>query len=99
MRIAVAYDCLFPWSTGGGERQYRVFAEEFAAAGHEVTYLTRNQWDGPPPRVNGLTVRIVSDDRELYDATGTRTAGPRSGSPAGSSCTCFATGTRTTPCW
>lgn len=76
MRIAVAYDCLFPWSTGGGERQYRVFAEEFAAAGHEVTYLTRNQWDGPPPRVDGLTVRVVSDDRELYDATGTRTTGP-----------------------
>ena len=76
MRIAVAYDCLFPWSTGGGERQYRVFAEEFAAAGHEVTYLTRNQWDGPPPAVDGLTVRVVSDDRELYDATGTRTTGP-----------------------
>ena len=76
MRIAVAYDCLFPWSTGGGERQYRVFAEEFAAAGHEVTYLTRNQWDGPPPGIDGLTVRIVSGDRELYDATGTRTTGP-----------------------
>ena len=76
MRIAVAYDCLFPWSTGGGERQYRVFSEEFAAAGHEVTYLTRKQWDGPPPGVDGLTVRVVSDDRELYDPTGTRTTGP-----------------------
>ena len=41
MHIAVAYDCLFPFSKGGGEKQYRVFAEEFAAAGHQVTYLTR----------------------------------------------------------
>ena len=55
MRIAVAYDCLFPWSKGGGERLYRTFAEEFAAGGHEVTYLTRRQWDGEPPQVEGMT--------------------------------------------
>jgi len=30
--VAVAYDCLFPYSTGGGERQYRAFADELAAA-------------------------------------------------------------------
>lgn len=76
MRIAVAYDCLFPWSTGGGERQYRVFAEEFAAAGDQVTYLTRRQWDGDPPAVDGVTVRVVSQDRELYDEAGVRTLGP-----------------------
>lgn len=76
MRIAIAFDCLFPWSTGGGERLYRVFAEEFAAAGHEVTYLTRRQWDGDPPVVDGFAVEVVSTDRDLYDATGARTLGP-----------------------
>jgi glycosyltransferase involved in cell wall biosynthesis len=76
VRIAVAYDCLFPWSTGGGERLYRVFAEEFAAAGHQVTYLTRQQWDGDPPTIDGVDVRVVSTDRELYDAGGARTLGP-----------------------
>ena len=75
MRIAVAYDCLFPFSTGGGERLYRVFAEEFAAAGHQVTYLTRQQWDGPAPEVDGFRVVVVNTDRELYDASGARTPG------------------------
>ena len=76
MRIAVAFDCLFPWSKGGGERQYRTFAEEFAAAGHEVTYLTRQQWDGDPPEVDGMTVKVISHDRELYDENGVRQLGP-----------------------
>ncbi|WP_158850663.1 glycosyltransferase family 4 protein [Saccharothrix deserti] len=75
MRIAIAYDCLFPWSKGGGERQYRRFAEEFAAAGHEVTYLTRVQWDEEPV-VEGITVKAVSNDRNLYDGNGVRTIGP-----------------------
>ena len=76
MRIAVAYDCLFPFSKGGGERQYRVFAEEFAAAGHQVTYLTRKQWDSAAPQVDGLDIEVISTERELYDAQGNRKLGP-----------------------
>ncbi|WP_158850677.1 glycosyltransferase family 4 protein [Saccharothrix deserti] len=76
MRIAIAYDCLFPWSKGGGERLYRRFAEEFVAAGHEVTYLTRLQWDDNAPAIDGVRVEVVSTDRELYDANGARTLGP-----------------------
>jgi glycosyltransferase involved in cell wall biosynthesis len=76
VRIAVAFDCLFPWSKGGGERQYRSFAEDFAAAGHEVTYLTRRQWDGDPPVIDGLRVEVISEDRELYDGNGVRQLGP-----------------------
>jgi glycosyltransferase involved in cell wall biosynthesis len=75
VRIAIAYDSLFPWSKGGGERQYRRFAEEFVAAGHEVTYLTRLQWD-EPPAIEGIEVVAVSTDRDLYDANGVRTLGP-----------------------
>jgi glycosyltransferase involved in cell wall biosynthesis len=76
LHIAVAYDCLFPYSTGGGERQYRAFAETFAAAGHRVTYLTRQQWDGAPPVADGFGIEVVSTDRDLYDAAGARTPGP-----------------------
>jgi glycosyltransferase involved in cell wall biosynthesis len=76
LRIAVAFDCLFPWTTGGGERQYRAFAEEFARAGHHVTYLTRQQWDGEPPTIEGLDIEVVSTDRELYTEHGRRTLGP-----------------------
>ena len=72
MRIAVAFDCFYPASTGGGERQYRLFAETFAAAGWEVDYLTRRQWDGPAPQVPGVEVVAVSGPTRLYDAQGTR---------------------------
>lgn len=76
MRIAVVYDCLYPFSTGGGELQYRTFAEEFAAAGHQVTYVTRQQWDGAPPAVDAFDIAVISTDREIYDETGTRTLPP-----------------------
>lgn len=77
MRIAVAYDCLFPWSTGGGERQYRGFAEQFVAEGHQVTYLTRRQWaDGDEPDLPGVQVVPISGPSELYDDQGRRRLPP-----------------------
>lgn len=77
MRIAIAYDCVFPWSKGGGERQYRRFAEVFAAQGHDVTYLTRRFWaDDESPAIDGVRIVEVSVDSELYDANGARTLGP-----------------------
>jgi glycosyltransferase involved in cell wall biosynthesis len=45
MRICLVYDCLFPYTVGGAERWYRNLAERLAADGHEVTYLTRRQWE------------------------------------------------------
>ena len=45
MRILVVYDCLFPYTVGGGERWLRSVAERLSAEGHEVTYLTLRQWD------------------------------------------------------
>jgi glycosyltransferase involved in cell wall biosynthesis len=77
VRIAVAYDCLFPWTKGGGEKQYRTFAEEFVAAGHEVTYLTRQQWDdGETPEIDGIAIEAISRDRALYDEHGVRLLAP-----------------------
>jgi glycosyltransferase involved in cell wall biosynthesis len=72
VRIAVAFDCLFPVTTGGGERQYRAFAEAYAAAGHQVDYLTRRQWDDEAPVVPGVRVRAVSGPSDLYDEDGNR---------------------------
>ncbi|WP_377323329.1 glycosyltransferase family 4 protein [Pimelobacter simplex] len=79
MRIAIAYDCLYPWTLGGGERQYRAFAEELASRGHTVTYLTRRQWDGPAPRIDGVEVVAVAGPAELYDDAGARRLGPALG--------------------
>jgi glycosyltransferase involved in cell wall biosynthesis len=73
MRICLVYDCLFPYTVGGGERWYRNLAERLAGAGHEVTYLTLRQW----PRdergeVPGVRVVPVGPRMKLYGPGGQR---------------------------
>jgi glycosyltransferase involved in cell wall biosynthesis len=70
-RIAIAYDCMFPYTVGGGERWYRRLAEGLSEAGAQVTYLTRRQWD-EAPEVPGFRVVAVSGATELYDHLGKR---------------------------
>lgn len=77
MRICIVYDCLYPWTVGGGEHWYRNLAAEFASDGHDVTYLTRLQWDpADPPRIEGVRVLAVSPREPLYGADGNRRTGP-----------------------
>jgi len=73
MRIAVVYDCLYPHTIGGAERWYRGVAERLARR-HEVTYVTRRQWDAgeAPDAPPGVTVVAVSAGRELYADSGRR---------------------------
>jgi len=70
-RIAIAYDCLFPISTGGGERLYRGYAERLVRGGEDVEYLTARQWVDPlAPEAFGVvpvTARLT-----LYDGSGVR---------------------------
>ncbi len=74
MRICIVYDCLYPYTIGGGERWYRNLAEHLAEAGHEVTYVTLRQW----PRGERLDlderVRVVTAGPRmtLYTAGGRR---------------------------
>ncbi|WP_431795799.1 glycosyltransferase family 4 protein [Microbacterium enclense] len=70
--VAVAYDCLFPYSTGGGERQYRAFADEIGARGIDVDYLTAVQWDGAVPPEERFRIVPVSGRLSLYSADGVR---------------------------
>lgn len=74
MRICIVYDCLFPYTIGGGERWYRNLAERLAAEGHEVTYLTLRQWERGE-RINlDERVRVVTAGPRmaLYTASGRR---------------------------
>ncbi len=62
---------------GGAERWLRSLSEELARAGHDVTYVTRRQWDATdPPRLPGVRVVAVSPREELYDAAGRRRTAP-----------------------
>jgi glycosyltransferase involved in cell wall biosynthesis len=77
VRICVVYDCLFPYTVGGGERWYRSLAERLASEGHEVTYLTLRQWPrGERPRVDRVRVRAVGPRMRLYTAGGRRRIAP-----------------------
>jgi glycosyltransferase involved in cell wall biosynthesis len=77
MRICILYDCLYPWTVGGAERWYRNLAAELVADGHEVTYLTRLQWDASDaPAIEGVEVIAVSPREPLYGDDGNRRVGP-----------------------
>ena len=69
IRVAIAYDCLFPHDTGGGERVYRRMAELFAERGHAVDYVTRRGRDAG----SEATFRVVGVwSGEIADPAGTR---------------------------
>ena len=77
MHVCLVYDCLFPYTVGGAERWYRALADELVAGGHQVTYLTRKQWDDEdPPRIDGVEVIAVSRRDELYTEGGRRRIRP-----------------------
>ena len=76
MHICLVYDCLYPYTVGGGERWYRALAERLAREGHEVTYLTLRQWDdGDEPVSPGVRVVAVGPRLDLY-VGGRRRIGP-----------------------
>jgi glycosyltransferase involved in cell wall biosynthesis len=75
MRVCLVYDCLYPYTVGGAERWYRNLAERLASEGHDVTYLTRRQWDGEAD-VAGVRVVAVSPRAELYGSDGKRRLAP-----------------------
>lgn len=77
MHICLVYDCLFPWTVGGAERWYRNLAERLASEGHQVTYLTRLQWQPDQrPQIAGVEVIAVSGAGPLYGRDGNRLIGP-----------------------
>jgi glycosyltransferase involved in cell wall biosynthesis len=74
MRVCVIYDCLFPYTIGGGERWFRNLAERMAAEGHEVTYLTLRQWKRGEQIDLDARVRVVTagPPMALYTSGGRR---------------------------
>lgn len=77
MRVCLVYDCLYPFTIGGAERWYRNLAEGLVASGHEVTFLTRRQWErGSEPVIEGVRVVAVSPRMSLYRRGRRRTLPP-----------------------
>jgi len=73
LRVAIVYDCLYPWTVGGAERWYRGLAEHLARDGYRVTYLTMRQWKrSEPPNIPGVSVVAVAPRMRLYTKSGRR---------------------------
>jgi glycosyltransferase involved in cell wall biosynthesis len=67
VKIALLYDCLYPYNVGGAERWYRALAERLANERHEVTYITLHQWPrGTEPDLPGVRVVSVGPRLSLY---------------------------------
>jgi glycosyltransferase involved in cell wall biosynthesis len=67
VKIALLYDCLYPYSVGGAERWYRSLASRLAQGDHEVTYITMRQWPrGSEPDLPGVRVVSVGPGMPLY---------------------------------
>lgn len=75
MKVAILYDCIFPYTVGGGERWYVNVAERLSEH-HEVTYVTLHQWDAGVTPEAPFDVVAVGPKMELYTEDGRRKIGP-----------------------
>ena len=69
--MAVVYDCLYPATIGGAERWLARLAEALAAD-HEVTYITRRQWNDGDQPLPGVECVAVSPGGALHRPDGSR---------------------------
>jgi glycosyltransferase involved in cell wall biosynthesis len=77
VKVAIAYDCLYPFTIGGAEKYYRGLAERLARR-HSVSFLTRRQWtDAASPRIAAnVEVIPVCGPSALYGENGRRRIEP-----------------------
>jgi Glycosyltransferase Family 4 len=73
LRIALPYDALWPFVTGGAERRVHEIATRLARR-HDVMLVSWRWWDGPPVmrRDDGVRLVGVGPAQQLYGADGKR---------------------------
>jgi glycosyltransferase involved in cell wall biosynthesis len=71
MRIALVYDCVYPATVGGAERWLRRLAEALRED-HDVTYVTRRQWQRGQEPIPGVAFVVAAPGTELYARNGRR---------------------------
>lgn len=67
MNICFVSNVCYPFVTGGAEKRIYEIGTRLADEGHDVTLYARHFWDGPEVmEYEGMTLRAVSTERELY---------------------------------
>ena len=73
MKIAFVYDCVYPFSYGGGEKRHWELARELVRRGHPVSILGQKWWSGPDTLIrDGVTLVGVAPNRPLFTPSGRR---------------------------
>ena len=72
-RLAILYDCPFPFIQGGGQRRLFEIAQYHLAHDWEVEWYALKFWEGPDKiRHEGIIYNSVGKWTELYDSAGKR---------------------------
>jgi glycosyltransferase involved in cell wall biosynthesis len=72
-RIAILYDCPFPYVQGGGQRRLFEIAQYLLQRGWEVEWFALRFWEGPKTiQYKGITFTAVGKSMELYGPGGKR---------------------------
>jgi glycosyltransferase involved in cell wall biosynthesis len=67
MDICFVSNVVYPFVTGGAEKRIHEIGSRLADQGHDITIYGRHFWDGPKETTyEGMTLRAVSPERELY---------------------------------
>ncbi|MDQ4035873.1 MAG: glycosyltransferase family 1 protein, partial [Chloroflexota bacterium] len=73
MRLALVYDAIYPWVTGGAERRFAELGRRLATR-HDVHLVGWQWWDGPARiRRDGMTLHGLGRGPALYGDDGKRT--------------------------
>jgi glycosyltransferase involved in cell wall biosynthesis len=74
MRIALVYDAIYPYVSGGAERRYFELGGRLARRGHDVHFVGWQYWPGAATRFeNGCWLHGAGAPPPLHDAGGRRT--------------------------
>src|SRR3989304_4053497 len=72
-RIALVYDCIYPYTKGGGEKRYYEIAKRLAIKGHEVHLYGMKFWEGQDVlQKEGLYLHGICPPKPLYTKDGRR---------------------------
>ncbi|WP_089649609.1 glycosyltransferase family 4 protein [Halobacterium hubeiense] len=76
MDVAFVSNVVYPFVTGGAEKRIHEIGTRLVERDHDVTVYGRHFWDGPRETTHeGMMLRAVSPERELYGEDGQRSIG------------------------
>ena len=72
-KIAILYDCVFPFVPGGGQKRLFEISRRLVSRGWQIDWYALKSWNGNDSIViEGITIHAIAPSVELYDKNGKR---------------------------